>query len=138
MKLYVTGLNAEGRSTIIREEELQTDGGPRPLWRTNESPPAVPARLPDAQVMDLRIPPGQTRWSLFRMPPGYSVGQHVTDSIDYQLVLEGAIDLLLEDGSVASLQPGDCAIVDGVMHGWQAGPDGGLLCAVLLGAKPPA
>ena len=44
---------------------------------------------------------------------------HRTQSIDYGIVLEGEIWLVLDDGSQTRLGPGDVAIQRGTDHAWE-------------------
>jgi quercetin dioxygenase-like cupin family protein len=44
---------------------------------------------------------------------------HRTESIDYGIVLEGAIVLSLDDGSETLLRPGDVVVQRGTDHAWE-------------------
>jgi quercetin dioxygenase-like cupin family protein len=44
---------------------------------------------------------------------------HRTESIDYGIVLEGAIVLSLDDGSETLLGPGDVVVQRGTDHAWE-------------------
>jgi len=46
-------------------------------------------------------------------------GMHVTDSVDYVLVLDGAIWLDLDDGKMIRLGPGDTVIQNATRHAWR-------------------
>jgi quercetin dioxygenase-like cupin family protein len=69
-------------------------------------------------------------------PPGASSELHHTDTVDYDVVLAGSIDLIL-DGGNHRLEAGDCTVITGIDHNWQAGPDGCTLSVTLLGSTPP-
>jgi len=69
-------------------------------------------------------------------PDGEESGMHHTDTVDVDTVLEGSIDLLLDDGP-HHLDVGDTAIVAGVDHGWRAGPAGATLSIVVFGTPSP-
>jgi uncharacterized cupin superfamily protein len=62
------------------------------------------------------------------MGPHRTAPTHATRTVDYDLVLDGEIDLLLEDGAVR-LRGGDTAVLSGVAHGWQT-PETGCRLAV--------
>lgn len=51
-----------------------------------------------------------------RMPPRHPF-MHATDSVDYALVLEGEIDMLLDDSEV-HLRAGDVLVQQGTNHAW--------------------
>jgi hypothetical protein len=44
---------------------------------------------------------------------------HRSDTIDYEVILSGRIDVELEDGIMRTLGPGDCMIMGGVLHAWK-------------------
>jgi uncharacterized cupin superfamily protein len=53
-----------------------------------------------------------------RFEPG-TPGMHVTDSVDYVLVLDGTIWLDLDDGEPIRLGPGDTVIQNATRHAWR-------------------
>lgn len=63
---------------------------------------------------------------------------HRTATVDYIIVLEGRITLLLDDDEV-ELEPFDVVIQRGTNHAWiNRGDQTALLAAVLVDAEPPA
>ena len=46
-------------------------------------------------------------------------GMHTTDTIDFEVVLEGTIVLELDDGAEVTLQPGDTVVQNGTRHRWR-------------------
>ena len=133
MKRVICGGQPDGSSTVIGVEELvdrfeeRVARGMRlrvrELWAT-EGPSLATidrsARVGDAAQVSV----GATRFRLVTYPGverGSPVAMHLhrTDTIDYVLVLEGAIDLVMEDGSEAALVPGDCVVQLGGVHLWR-------------------
>lgn len=45
-------------------------------------------------------------------------GMHTTDTIDFEVVLEGTIVLELDDGAELTLHPGDTVVQNGTRHRW--------------------
>lgn len=139
MKRLVTGVDSNGRSCVVEEADL----GPSDVaemeqhmvFRTSESPPP-PRPAGHGADMDLGVAPGLTRWTVVQWPPDRDAPMHHTDTVDFDIVLAGSIDLVLDDGS-HHLEPGDCVLVNGVDHSWKAGPEGCTLSVVLLGSTPP-
>lgn len=115
------------------------------LWVTDESPADV-SRAGDRAARDIGVPPPR-RGSIFRVaefPPGvggevrdheavlrdFGIGPevarghpprhpaiHRTRSLDYVVVLEGEIHLLLDDGE-RRLQAGDVVVQQATNHAW--------------------
>ena len=46
-------------------------------------------------------------------------GMHTTDTIDFEVVLEGTIVLELDDGAEVTLHPGDTVVQNGTRHRWK-------------------
>ena len=51
-------------------------------------------------------------------------GMHGHDTLDYEVVISGKIDLLLDSGEVRTLTPGTMLMMAGVNHAWEV-PDEG-------------
>lgn len=111
--------------------------------------PADPAAEPAPAGLLVTPPPGETRLMIVRFPPDsvfadprfnpertgqeqeYHLhglfecfetedpGMHRTDSVDYDIVLDGEIWLELDDGQEAHLKQGDVAIQQGTRHAWR-------------------
>jgi quercetin dioxygenase-like cupin family protein len=50
---------------------------------------------------------------------GGDAAMHASDTIDYEVVLSGKIDLELPGGKVHTLVPGDLLVMAGVPHAWK-------------------
>jgi hypothetical protein len=46
-------------------------------------------------------------------------GMHASDSIDYEIILSGKVDIELPGGKVKTLEPGDLLVMGGVPHAWK-------------------
>ncbi len=61
---------------------------------------------------------------------------HVTDTVDYLVIVEGEMHMLLEEGEVL-LKAGDCIVQRGTKHAWINRSDSPcILAAVLIDAHP--
>lgn len=61
---------------------------------------------------------------------------HVTDSVDYLVVISGEMHMVMEDGEVL-LRPGDCIVQRGTKHAWSnRGEVPCVMAAVLVDARP--
>ena len=66
-------------------------------------------------------------------------GMHTTDSIDYDVVLEGEISLELDDGKEVLLKKHDVAVQQGNRHAWRnKGEKPATMLFVLMGKKRAA
>ena len=109
------------------------------IWVTDESPADI-SRTADRSLREIGVPP-PPNGSIFRVvefPPqrepmsrdavlaemgianqgvARHAGMHRTRSIDYAVVMEGEIDMLLDDSEV-HLRAGDVLVQQGTNHAW--------------------
>jgi quercetin dioxygenase-like cupin family protein len=140
VRRLITGIDAEGRSAVVEEADL-TYGEAMPgigidaLFDIDQDPPpARPAGHGDH--LDLGVRPGRARWIVVEYQPSMTFPLHHTDTIDFDIVLAGSIELTLDDG-VHLLETGDCVVMTGVDHAWRSGPDGCTLSVASFGTPPP-
>jgi quercetin dioxygenase-like cupin family protein len=122
----VTGHDADGRSVVLAD-------GPAPrthsipsatfheLWNTSAAPaPIAPAEPSEPTERPLVTPPDAngTIVRIVDMGLGSRSPMHRTETIDYGIVLAGAVTLLLDDGSETPLGPGDVVVQRGTDHAW--------------------
>lgn len=62
---------------------------------------------------------GGTVLRVVDMHPNSTSPMHRTVSLDYGIVLEGEVDLVLDSGEVRTLKRGDMAVQRGTMHAWR-------------------
>jgi mannose-6-phosphate isomerase-like protein (cupin superfamily) len=134
-----------GRSTVAVD-------GPAPrswcdeIWASSpEHPLGIQSAEPAAQ---LSAGSGRTFFRMVELPPDGvaraasaertvhgvdAEGFHRTPTLDYVYVLDGPVELVLDDGSVV-IQPGDCVVQRGTHHAWRNhGPQPIRLLAVMIG-----
>lgn len=75
--------------------------------------------------------------SIVDIPPGKSSPIHVTDSIDYLVVINGTVTLELTDGSFNDIPTGDIIVQRGTSHAWHNRTnEWARMLAVIVPAKP--
>lgn len=82
--------------------------------------------------------PGGTVLRFVDIRPGMVSPMHRTVSLDYGVVLEGEIELILDSGETRLMKKGDVAIQRGTMHAWRntSGTEWGRMMYVLQESKP--
>src|SRR5262249_41433673 len=102
--------------------------------------PSLPSTFTDggraSDVLDLGVRPGAMDWKVIEYAPGMEFPMHHTDTYDFDTVLSGSVDLILDDGA-HPLAVGDNVVVTGVDHAWRAGPDGCRLSVISIGVAAP-
>jgi hypothetical protein len=64
-------------------------------------------------------------------------GMHRTETVDYDIVLDGEIWLELDDGVTPQLRTGDVVVQCGTRHAWRnTGDRPATMCFVMIGATP--
>ena len=139
MRVLITGVDADGKSCVV-SEQVGLDPVPDGVFhfgvvhRTASAPPP-PGPAVRTEHMDVQVPPGIAQWIVVDYEPGGVQEWHHTDTVDFNHVLSGSIDLSLDDG-VHHLDAGDGVVVNGVDHAWRAGPEGCRLSVLFLGTPP--
>lgn len=133
----VTGHDQSGKSIVVSDgmppnvrdkgtdvdfiEIWNTEGAPAPIRSTEPEPTDGPLRVPPARIgTKIRFNdfyPGHVR----KLPPradGRHPMMHRTRSIDYGIVLEGEIYMILDDSEVL-LRAGDVVVQRGTDHAWE-------------------
>jgi quercetin dioxygenase-like cupin family protein len=136
----VTGHDADGRSVVVSD-------GPVPkshaipaavfheVWSTTETPaPVRPDEPAEPTARPLRTPPDPngTVIRIVDLQPRAASPMHRTESVDYGIVLEGEVHLVLDDGSETRLGPGDVVVQRGTDHAWQNRSDSVTRIAFIL------
>ena len=87
-----------------------------PMWATKQLPP----KLTDEDPAEWEIGTTIANGSVFRIieyRPGVVERWHVTDSIDYAVVISGEIYMQLDEGEVL-LKAGDVLVQRATIHNW--------------------
>jgi hypothetical protein len=142
VRKLVTGVDATGRSCVLAETPLTPEADPdnpgfaaAVAGSTSSSPP--PARPNGAaNPVDLGVAPGIVSWVIVDYPANLDFPMHHSDTVDFDMLLDGSLVLVLDDGEHA-LERGDVVIVNGVDHGWKTGPGGCRLSVFSVGTPPP-
>ncbi|MCX9146545.1 cupin domain-containing protein [Erythrobacter sp. WG] len=144
VRRIVTGHDAQGRAVIRSDDLLPVEPIPSGdaafslVW-TTASVPADNNDETDGRLRDAALT--LHRGSVLRivdMLPGGQSPFHRSSSIDYGIVLSGAVELELDEGAVASAQAGDIVVQRGTVHLWR-NPSASEVCRiafVLIEAAP--
>jgi quercetin dioxygenase-like cupin family protein len=130
----VTGHDADGRSVVLSDGEVpqyrileQEGAGFFEIWSTDEMPaPIASSEASEPTERTLRVPPesGGTKIRINEFLPGHvlpdgrQTPMHRTETIDYGIVLDGEMVLMLDDGVEVELRAGDVVIQRGTDHSW--------------------
>ena len=91
------------------------------IWCTDSAPCKMPIgeifEDMGARVIGTAPPANGTRFAVIDFPPGNHPGMHRTETIDYVIVIEGEIEMDMDDSTV-KLKQGDIMIQRGTNHAW--------------------
>jgi quercetin dioxygenase-like cupin family protein len=110
------------------------------MWCTAGAPAEIPiGEKPEdmgARIIGTAPPPSGARFAVIDFPPDNQPHMHRTETIDYVIVMEGEIEMDMDDSSV-KLKAGDIMIQRGTNHAW-ANRSGrrARVAFVLVDAKP--
>ena len=105
------------------------------IWISHSTPPDLRGREDTAaREWDLLPPPRGSAFRIATYPPGAEVAEHSTETLDYIVVIEGQLTLLIA-GREITLHPGDTVVQQGTPHGWaNRGDTRCVIAAILLSA----
>lgn len=133
MRRVVTGTDESGRSYVLSDGAPGSVAGFAELWQSAGGDPLAGAPGADGPPVSLEPAPGGSSWRVFDLPPDEVVaaylasqnvpeveasGFHRTDTLDYVMILDGAVTLELDRGAV-TLGPGDCVVQRATRHAWR-------------------
>jgi quercetin dioxygenase-like cupin family protein len=150
----VTGHDTGGRSVFASDEPVPaahaTPGGTLfyELWATDAAPAPINAgpanagpggagpggaAAPDPAGGPPRVAPAPngTALRINEMPPGASSPMHRTRTVDYGIVLDGEVVLVLDDSETV-LRAGDVVVQRGTSHRWENRSDAPARVAFIL------
>lgn len=144
----VAGNSADGKAIVLSDEELPVVSrglGPgisgSEIWST-DSMPVDPSKA--SEVFQRHgflkhfnnynyVGSGQgTTFRITRWEPGHAIFTHRTQTVDYDIILEGEIDLDLEDGNTVHLKTGDVVVLRQCTHTWMNRSDRAAVTAFML------
>jgi mannose-6-phosphate isomerase-like protein (cupin superfamily) len=99
-------------------------------------PPASVARVPPAdreaavREFEEKLP------GLLATVEAEDAAMHTTDTVDFEYVISGEVDLELDNGEIVHLRPGDTVVQNGTRHAWRnRGAEPCRLVLCLVGAR---
>ncbi len=162
VRRVVTGHDEDGRSVVVFNDVHDYKRRIQ-IWTTEGSPADNSGAATDAAQRETRLeaPPQGSMFWLVELPPSQEIapeaaaataerlaaegavthsdgrpGMHTTRTIDYMVVLDGEVTLLLDEGEV-TLHKYDTVVQRGTAHHWEnRGTEPARLAFVLLDAQP--
>lgn len=127
---YYTGHNEDGKAIVAEHKDFQwtthADGdmGFSVVYTTSQSPPDLNN---DKDLAQHRETLGRTiglvnpNGSVLRcvdFAPGFACDMHRTQSLDYGIVIEGSVEMVLDSGERHLMKRGDVAVQRATQHQW--------------------
>ncbi|NIJ07305.1 quercetin dioxygenase-like cupin family protein [Sphingomonas vulcanisoli] len=125
VRRIVTGHDEAGKAVVLSDTLLD----PRPIpsgdatftlvW-TTATTPVDNDDATDGSDREVGLTlPGGSVLRMVDMLPGKSAPMHRTSSLDYGIVISGAIELVLDDGAATRIEAGGIVIQRGTIHSWR-------------------
>jgi quercetin dioxygenase-like cupin family protein len=124
IRRVITGHDADGKAIVAIDEIAQNviegrkGANSSVIWSTG-SLPADNAEEGDGGLRKVGTTlPGGSVFRVVKFYPGVVPRMHRTDSVDYAVVIDGEIDMELDDGVIVKLKAGDVMVQRGTIHNW--------------------
>ena len=146
IRRIVTGHDANNVAKVVMDSPATNAKHPAAgivstlIWCTDRMPAdiAIGAQPEDmgARMIGTPPPPNGTRFAVIDFPPGNAAIMHRTETIDYVIMLEGELDMDMDDSTV-KFKAGDLMVQRGTNHAWVNRSDKRARAAfVLIDATP--
>jgi quercetin dioxygenase-like cupin family protein len=133
MSQFITTHNPSGQaifSSKVPEEQHDLPlpfGGMRIIYTSTSVPTNLSSEADIDQHNHIRTaglpggaicPPGGTAAAIVSLRPGARSPMHRTVTMDWAVILEGEVELVLDGGETRRLRVGDSVVMRGTMHQW--------------------
>ena len=143
IRRVVIGHDAKGRAKVEVDEIAKNVISNRPgasscvIWSTKGFPVDNDGFEDPTTGSFKTTVEGGSVFRIVRYEPGVTPRNHRTDSIDYAVVISGAIEMELDDKVVVKLKAGDVLVQRGTIHNWvNRGSEACVIAFVLISSKP--
>jgi quercetin dioxygenase-like cupin family protein len=125
IRQIVTAQDVCGKSVLASDGAIESTPGKidkaisaADIWWTRSVPADVTAHDVRSEPSPGMPTPGGTLLKVLEISPGTKPVMHKTETLDYVIVMDGEVDLLLDDGAEVRMKAGDIMIQRGTVHGW--------------------
>ncbi len=125
IRRIVTAHAANGKSTVGSDSVVRSQpGSMQPaisianLWINETLPPELNGPDPTAKPFPMLPSNAGAVFRILELQPGTPPHMHKTATIDYVVVTEGVLTMLLDDGTELTLKPHDVLVQRATVHGW--------------------
>jgi quercetin dioxygenase-like cupin family protein len=127
IRRFVTGHDAKNVAKVVMQGAATNAKYPSAgtvstlVWSTDRTPAdiSIGEDVEDlgARIIGTAPPANGTRFAVIDFPPGNVPRMHRTETIDYVIVIEGEIEMDMDDSTV-KLKAGDVMVQRGTNHAW--------------------
>src|ERR1700720_1670856 len=127
IRRVITGHDQANIAKVLTDGPATNAKYPQPgtvstmIWCTDGSPASMPMGETPEQMCARLIGPSPAAqgspFAIIEFPPGNAPHMHRTETIDYVIVLEGEIEMDMDQSSV-KLKAGDVMVQRGTNHAW--------------------
>jgi len=119
VRRIVTGHDARGKAVFAIDESIEEAPLGAVVWASDRLPADNNGAVAPAQAPQGIAAPGGTIVRVMTIEPGHRSPMHRTQTLDYGVVLEGTIQLELDDGATRAIGVGDIVVQRGTVHAWE-------------------
>ncbi len=136
VRRIVTGHDAQGRAVFMADETVEEQPLGAVVWSTTVLP-ADNSGPAESGATPAGIASTGSVVRVMTIEPGHRSPMHRTQTLDFGVVLDGEINLELDDGAVKSVRAGEVVVQRGTMHAWENITDKPCRIAFVLVAAEP-
>jgi quercetin dioxygenase-like cupin family protein len=137
VRRVVTGHDANGIAMVLSDTRVSEAEERDGRWRTRVWATPVPGDIAAGTEIAAPAPSGPLAYAagaqflVFDFGPHNVINMHRTDTVDYVVVMEGEIEMDLDEGTV-TLRAGDVLVQRGTNHVWRNATDRTARAAIVM------
>ena len=144
LRRIVTGTDSKGKAVVSMDSVIDSRAGRfdtgthvQEYWQTDSLPPRLDGPDAVAQRTTVTPKPAGSILRILHVAPGSKGDElHRTATIDYFMVMNGEVDMMLDDGKAVPLKKGDTVVMRNTKHAWRnRGDKPCMLFEILVDAK---
>jgi quercetin dioxygenase-like cupin family protein len=125
IRRIVTERDARGKAVVKSDGYVESAPGKidrnisaADVWWTHCVPADISGHDATSEPSPGMPTPAGTLLKVLELAPGTKPVMHETRTLDYVIVLDGEVVMLLDDGAEVHMKAGDLMIQRGTLHGW--------------------
>jgi len=125
IRKVITAHNNDLKAVIVYDKHVgfrnphNEQAGVAKIWQTSDLPASNTHDFEKAVTNNDEVQLTGSSFVILELKPGVITEKLISETIDYCIIIEGEVDLILDNGESTSLKTGDTVVQRGTSHAWR-------------------